>query len=332
MADEIIITGREAASVVVDTSGIPAIVVDFPVEQNLVADTVYVQGPPGVGGGGGAVSSVAGRTGDVILSSADLTDAESLATYSELTSGLAGKADTSHTHTITSLSAGSTDTTKVLAPDGAGGLQWVAAPTGGGVNGTTLTHPAIIVAPLRQNLSDSTATPVSLQPMGATPASVYGSSQTLTIFPVGVPVSVTYVSLSVQVLTAVAQTKRAFLWTKDAKGRPATQVFAMNFDMTTAGTVTIAQSGTIPAGDYWLGVEGFGAGRVQGWRLPAYVMPGPPSNGFTPFFNEGSGGIKTLEPISEGNLADMTTYTGRWMRDGGGSAGAPTIIAGVMIA
>ena len=75
MADEIIITGREAASIVVDTSGIPAIVADFPVEQNLVVETVYVQGIPGNGGGGGgAVDSVAGRTGDVVLSSEDITD------------------------------------------------------------------------------------------------------------------------------------------------------------------------------------------------------------------------------------------------------------------
>ena len=213
--------------------------------------------------------------------------------------------------------------------DDADGTITLPSGGGGGVNGTTL-HPAIIVAPLRQNLSDSTATPVALQPMGATPASVYGSGQTLTIFPVGVPASITYVSLSVQVLTAVAKTKRAFLWTKDAKGRPATQVFAMSFDMTTAGTVTIAQSGTIPAGDYWLGVEALGEGRVQGWRLPAWVMPGPPPNGFTPFFNEGSGGIKIVDTLSEGDLADMTTYTKRWMRDDGSWSGAPTIIAGVI--
>ena len=51
-------------------------------------------------GGGGAVTSVAGRTGAVVLSSADLTDAASLATDAELTAGLAGKANTSHTHTI----------------------------------------------------------------------------------------------------------------------------------------------------------------------------------------------------------------------------------------
>ena len=46
----------------------------------------------------GGVSSVAGRTGAVVLSSADLTDAASLATDAELTAGLAGKADASHTH------------------------------------------------------------------------------------------------------------------------------------------------------------------------------------------------------------------------------------------
>ena len=51
-------------------------------------------------GGGGAVSSVAGRTGIVVLSSADLTDAASLATDAELTAGLAGKADTTHGHAI----------------------------------------------------------------------------------------------------------------------------------------------------------------------------------------------------------------------------------------
>ena len=50
------------------------------------------------GGGGGAVDSVAGRTGAVVLSSADLTDAASLATDAELAAGLAGKANSSHTH------------------------------------------------------------------------------------------------------------------------------------------------------------------------------------------------------------------------------------------
>ena len=51
------------------------------------------------GGGGGAVSSVAGRTGIVVLSSADLTDVASLATDAELSSGLATKADVVHEHT-----------------------------------------------------------------------------------------------------------------------------------------------------------------------------------------------------------------------------------------
>ena len=55
-------------------------------------------------GGGGAVSSVAGRAGDVVLSSADLTDAASLATDAELTAGLAGKANTSHSHTAANIS------------------------------------------------------------------------------------------------------------------------------------------------------------------------------------------------------------------------------------
>ena len=54
-------------------------------------------------GGGGAVSSVAGRTGDVALKVEDLTDASSLATDTELTSGLAGKANLSHTHTSLSI-------------------------------------------------------------------------------------------------------------------------------------------------------------------------------------------------------------------------------------
>ena len=53
---------------------------------------------PSGGGGGGAVDSVAGRTGAVVLSSTDLTDAASLATDAELTAGLAGKANSSHTH------------------------------------------------------------------------------------------------------------------------------------------------------------------------------------------------------------------------------------------
>lgn len=56
-----------------------------------------------VGVGGGAVSSVAGRTGDVVLSSADLTDAASLATDAELSSGLATKADAAHEHTSTNI-------------------------------------------------------------------------------------------------------------------------------------------------------------------------------------------------------------------------------------
>ena len=90
MADEIIITGRDATSVIVDTSGV----------DTIVADTVYIQGVPGngSGGGGGSVESVAGRTGDVVLSSADLTDAALLATYAELSSGLATKANSTHTH------------------------------------------------------------------------------------------------------------------------------------------------------------------------------------------------------------------------------------------
>lgn len=50
-------------------------------------------------GGGGTVSSVAGRTGIIVLSSADLTDAASLATDAELSSGLATKADAVHGHT-----------------------------------------------------------------------------------------------------------------------------------------------------------------------------------------------------------------------------------------
>lgn len=61
---------------------------------------------PSGGGGGGAVDSVAGRTGAVVLSSADLTDAASLATDAELTAGLAGKANSSHTHSAADITSG----------------------------------------------------------------------------------------------------------------------------------------------------------------------------------------------------------------------------------
>ena len=107
MADEIIITGREAASIVVDTSGIPAIVADFPVEQNLVADTVYVQGIPG--SGGGDVSSVAGRTGAVVLSSVDLTDSTATG-RSVLTAANSAAARTAIGAGTSNLSIGTTGT------------------------------------------------------------------------------------------------------------------------------------------------------------------------------------------------------------------------------
>ena len=72
--------------------------------------------------GGGAVSSVAGRTGNVALSVADLTDASSLATDAELTSGLAGKANTTHTHTslnITDWAEAVQDTVAAMLTSGA---------------------------------------------------------------------------------------------------------------------------------------------------------------------------------------------------------------------
>ena len=73
-------------------------------------------------GGGGEVLSVAGRTGNVTLSVADLTDASSLATDAELTSGLAGKANTSHTHTslnITDWAEAVQDTVAAMLTSGA---------------------------------------------------------------------------------------------------------------------------------------------------------------------------------------------------------------------
>ena len=61
-------------------------------EQGPKGDTGETgpQGEPGPagGGGGGAVSSVAGRTGAVVLSSADLTDVDTLVTDAELTTRL----------------------------------------------------------------------------------------------------------------------------------------------------------------------------------------------------------------------------------------------------
>ena len=56
-----------------------------------------------VGGAIGSVWSVAGRTGDVTLTVADLTDADSLATDTELADGLATKADATHTHTVSNV-------------------------------------------------------------------------------------------------------------------------------------------------------------------------------------------------------------------------------------
>lgn len=88
-------------------------------------------------GGGGAVSSVAGRTGAVVLSSADLTDAASLATDTELANGLAGKANASHTHAPADITGTAVITTDPRLSDAR--------------TPTTHTHPA-------SGISDSTAT------------------------------------------------------------------------------------------------------------------------------------------------------------------------------
>ena len=85
----------------------------------------------------GGVSSVAGRTGTVVLSSADLTDAASLATDTELASGLAGKANTSHTHAPADITGTAVITTDPRLSDAR--------------TPTTHTHPASAI-------SDSTAT------------------------------------------------------------------------------------------------------------------------------------------------------------------------------
>ena len=58
----------------------------------------------GQDGGAPTVDSVAGRTGNVVLSSADLTDVNSLVTDAELAAGLVGKANAAHTHDITDVS------------------------------------------------------------------------------------------------------------------------------------------------------------------------------------------------------------------------------------
>ena len=95
-------------------------------------------------GGGGGVSSVAGRTGDVTLSSADLTDADTLATGAELTAGLAGKADSFHTHTLA-------DVTDYAAPDLSGYVTTTDPRLSDARTPTAHTHPASAI-------SDSTAT------------------------------------------------------------------------------------------------------------------------------------------------------------------------------
>ena len=76
-------------------------ITDLETRVKALEDSAGTVTPPG--GGSSAVSSVAGRTGDVILSSADLTDVGALATDAELTAGLAGKANTSHPHTSTNI-------------------------------------------------------------------------------------------------------------------------------------------------------------------------------------------------------------------------------------
>ena len=76
-------------------------ITDLETRVKALEDSAGTVTPPG--GGSSAVSSVAGRTGDVVLSSADLTDVDTLATDAELTAGLAGKANTSHPHTSTNI-------------------------------------------------------------------------------------------------------------------------------------------------------------------------------------------------------------------------------------
>lgn len=89
----------------------------------------------------GGVSSVAGRTGAVVLSSADLTDVASLATDAELASGLAGKANASHTHAPADITGTAVITTDPRLSDAR--------------TPTAHTHPASAI-------SDSTATGRSL--------------------------------------------------------------------------------------------------------------------------------------------------------------------------
>lgn len=272
---------------------------------------------------------------------ADLIDGVQLASLVQTSDARLSDARTPTVHASTHAKGGAdpvsidglmttaTDTSKVLAPNGSGGVSWITPPSGGG--GTT--HPPIVATPFRGNLSDTTPVPVSIQPLGVSVASVCGSGNAtgVTVFPVAFPIAVAYTSLSINVLTALAQTKRVFLWTKDSKGRPAQRVLVAAFDTTATGTVTVIQSGTVPVGDYWLGVEALGTARVQGWNLPPWATPGFPASGFMPFYYEGSGGVKTVDGITESHLADLSTYTGRWTRDDHSLAGAPTVVMGVTL-
>ena len=76
----------------------------------------------GLGGGGGAVSSVAGRTGDVVLAKADvgLSNVDNTSDLSKPVStatatALAGKSDTSHTHAIGAITGLGTGVATFLA-------------------------------------------------------------------------------------------------------------------------------------------------------------------------------------------------------------------------
>ena len=76
----------------------------------------------GLGGGGGAVSSVAGRTGDVVLTKADvgLSSVDNTSDLSKPVStatatALAGKSDTSHTHAIGAITGIGTGVSTFLA-------------------------------------------------------------------------------------------------------------------------------------------------------------------------------------------------------------------------
>ena len=113
------------------------------------------------GGGTGEVSSVNGRTGIVT----------GLAEASDLTSGLAGKADTSHTHGVTDLTAtGTRDASTFLRGDN----TW-AVPAGGGGGSSTVT----------QNLQTGTAYTLALSDGGGIVEMNNAAANTVTVPPTG---------------------------------------------------------------------------------------------------------------------------------------------------